>query len=356
VANTVTLYDVARRAGVSVATASRAFNGSAKRVVGAELQERVRKAAAELGYVPNTNAQAMVRGRTNIVGLVVQDISDPYFSTVAAGVMEEATRHGLLVTMASTQRNAEAEIDYVATFRRNWARAIIVVGSRTTSRSSTDLLADELARFESDGGRAVAISQPLLPVDTVAIDNRAGARALADALHTLGHQRFGILAGPRNVITAVDRVKGFRDGLARKGISLRPEHLIHGKFTRDGGYEATNELLNLHPDITCIFAVNDIMAVGAMSALRDRGLTLPTDMAIAGFDDIVTLRDVSPSLTTVRIPLAEVGSQALQLALDDRAERPRNRAVNGEVVVRDSTPRLSVVASSTDGKLATTHP
>jgi LacI family transcriptional regulator len=340
VANSVTLYDVARRAGVSVATASRAFNGSTTRVVGEQLRERVMKAAAELGYAPNVNAQAMVRGRTNMVGLVVQDIADPYFSTVASGVMLEAEAQGLLVTMASTQRNPDAEIDYIGTFRRNWARVIIIVGTRFAERSVTDRLADELAAFESDGGRAVAISQPRLPIDTVAIDNRAGARELAYALHDLGHRRFAVLAGPRNLLTASDRLRGFREALARKGAPLLPQHVIHGEFTRDGGYNATIELLKEQPDISCVFAVNDVMAVGAMAALRDQGVELPGAMAVAGFDDIATLGDIFPSLTTVRIPLSDLGAQALRLALDNSAERPRILDVKGEVVLRESTPRI----------------
>jgi len=340
VTGSVTLHDVARRAGVSLATASRALNGSANRVVGEALRERVLRAAAELRYSPNAHAQAMARRRTRIIGLSLHDIADPYFSAVAAGVMREAETHGLLVTMASTGHRPGAETDYVGAFRRHWATVVIVVGSRTDDRAATDRLAEELAAFEAEGGRAVAVSQPRLPVDTISIDNRAGARDLGHTLHDLGHRRFAVLAGPADLLTAAERVDGFREAVAHRGGRLAPEHVVPGPFTRDGGYAAMQRLLDEEPDVSCVFAVNDVMAVGAMAALRDRGVDLPAGMAVAGFDDIATLRDVSPALTTVRIPLEEIGALAVRLALDEGADRPRLRRVAGEVVVRASTPRL----------------
>jgi LacI family transcriptional regulator len=316
------LHDVARRAGVSVATASRALNGSVNRVVGAELRERVLRVATELGYAPNAHAQAMARGRTNVIGLVLHDIADPYFSTIAAGVMHEANARGFLVTMASTERAPAAEVDYVRTFRRHLVSAIIIVGSRTDDRAGTDRLADELAVFEADGGRAMAVTQPRLPVDTVVIDNRGGARDLAYALHDLGHRRFAMLAGPRGVLTATERAAGFRAALQRCGSPLPEANVVTGEFTRDGGYHAMIHLLDAGAEFSCVFAVNDVMAMGAMAALRERGIDLPGGMAVAGFDDIDVLRDVTPALSTVRLPLHEVGVQAVRLLLDDAADRP----------------------------------
>ena len=344
VSGSVTLNDVARRAGVSLATASRAFNGSKDRVVGSEMRDRVFVAATELGYSANSYAQAMARGRTDVVGLVVHDIADPYFATVAAGVMREAELHGLLVSMASTQRRPEAEVDHIAMLRHHWARAVILVGSRFADSGLNDRVADELAAYEASGGRAVAVTQPMLPVDTVAFEQRGGASDLADALYELGHRRFGILSGPPNLLTASDRTAGFTQALLRRGAPASAEHIIPGEFTRDGGYEAMERLLAAGADVTCVFAVNDVMAVGAMAALRERDIWLPDGMAIAGFDDIVTLRDVSPALTTVRVPMEEIGAQAFRLAVDDGVGRPRVRHVSGTVVLRASTPRCAVGA------------
>ena len=345
--SSVTLHDVARRARVSVATASRALNGSTtNRIVGEPLRARVLQAARDLGYAPNAHAQAMAKGRTNVIGLSLHDITDPFFSTVAAGVMHEANARGLLVTMASTERVPRAEIDYVRTFRSHLVSAIIVIGSRTVDRAVTDQLADELAAFESEGGRAVAVTQPRLPVDTVVIDNRGGARALADALYALGHRRFAVLTGPKNILTATERASGFRETLARRGCPPRPAHLVAGEFTRDGGYQAMIRLLAAGADVSCVFAVNDVMAIGAMAALRERGYQLPGGMAVAGFDDIGVLRDVTPALSTVRLPLHDIGARAVRLALDDGAGHPRTLHVRGDVMIRASTPPPSMMEPS----------
>jgi LacI family transcriptional regulator len=343
---TVTLMDVAREAGVSVATASRVLNGSGTRQVRADLADRVVAAAARLNYSINAQAQATARGRTNVVGLLVHDIADPFFSSIAAGVMRAAEPHRSVVTMYSTTGRPERELDYLVTLRSQRPRAVILAGSRVADRAIRERLGAELRLIEETGARVAMISQNVLPVDTVLVENRDGARALAQRLAELGHRRFAVLAGPRQLLTAKDRLAGFQAGLARAGITLRKEQVAHGDFTRDGGYATMSELLARGLDATCVFAVNDVMAVGAISALRDHGVPLPGGMAVAGFDDVVTLRDVRPSLTTVRLPLEELGETALELVMQPRADRPRLQRVHGEVVVRESTP-THVEAAST---------
>lgn len=341
--NVVTLGEVARRAGVSLATASRALNGSTRRV-NADLARRVLEVARELGYVPNVHAQAVARGSSSVVGLVVHDIDDPYFSAIASGVMAEADRAGLMVTLSDTRHDREREIAYVGMLRAQRARAAILVGSRVTDRAQTARLADELAAFQAGGGRVACISQPRLPVDTVMPQNRVSARELARTLVDLGHRDFAVLAGPRQIVTAQDRLAGFKAGLADGGLGLAPEKVVHGPFTRDGGYQAAVELLAQQTSCTCVFAVNDVMAMGAMAALRERNVRVPADMSVAGFDDIGALRDLTPSLTTVRLPLAAMGEQVLALALRDTGAKPRVVKVPGEVVVRESTAAVTVAA------------
>lgn len=333
----VTLMEVAARAGVSLATASRALNGSTRKV-GDDLRERVLAAARSLNYAPNAQAQAMARGQTNVVGLVVQDIADPYFSSIAAGVMSAAEGHQVLVTLGSTLRRSDREVDYLVAARGQRSRAVILAGSRIDGDEHAQALRREVEIFENAGGTVVAISQKQLPVDTVVIENRLGARDLAGELVALGYRRFGVLAGPDQMLTARDRVHGFRDGLGRHGLDLDPAYVVSGAFTRDGGYEAMQTLLARERELDCVFAVNDVMAVGAMAACRERGLSVPGDLGLAGFDDISTLRDVYPTLTTVRLPLEKVGATAFDLVLSapERA-KPRTRRIKGEVVLRQST-------------------
>ena len=331
----VTLMDVAHEAGVSLATASRAFNGSTRKVR-PDLKERVLAAAAKLNYSANAPAQAMARGATNVVGLVVHDIADPYFSSIAAGVMQAANEHHILVTVGSTMRRPERELDYLTTLRGQRSRAVILAGSRVDDADLNARLLNEIEAFQSAGGRVVVISQSKLPVDTVVVENRKGARQLAQSLAGLGYERFAILAGPRGLLTARDRTQGFRDGLTKAGVSA--PIVVHGAFTRDGGYAAMQELLDRDSKVDCVFNVNDVMAMGAMAACRDKGLRLPDDIAMAGFDDIATLRDVDPALTTVRLPLEHLGEAALELIVTVDGPQPRQTRISGEVVLRASTP------------------
>ncbi|MDT5036809.1 MAG: LacI family transcriptional regulator [Micromonosporaceae bacterium] len=338
-----TLGDVARLAEVSVATASRVLSPG-NREPRPALRVRVLAAAERLNYTPNANARAIARGGSDIVGLIVSDLSDPYFSTIAAGAIRVADEHGVLTTLADTRRDPRREIDYLSALRRQRARGVIVVGSRMRDEALHAAFARELAAYRSTDGRVSVISQPRLDADTIAVSNRAGARALAIELCRLGYRRFAVLAGPADLITATDRLAGFKAGLTKCGVELPRSHVIHGEFTRDGAYAAALRLLADGPAVDCIFAVNDVMAVGVIAAARQAGVKMPDDVGVAGFDDILTLRDVVPALTTVRIPLYDIGVEAMRRVLD-LTTTPGVRRVAGSVVLRDSTARIPNVGS-----------
>jgi LacI family transcriptional regulator len=343
---TVTLQDVADRAGVSLTTASRVVNEGARRV-GPGLAQRVNQAVTELGYTANLQARAVATGQSTMIGVVVHDIADPYFSSIAAGLIEVAEAHQLLVCMSSAAATEVAEREYVALMRAQRARAVILIGSRTDDSAAREALRAEIAAFTGSGGRAVAVGQDLLGVDTVLPENAAGAEALARAMVAIGHRRFVVLAGPRGLLTARDRLDGFRAGLAAWNVPLEAAQVVHGPFTRDGGYEAMSTVLaaagpEQAPLPDCVFAVTDVMAMGALARLRAGGLAVPADIALAGFDDIGTLRDVYPPLTTVRLPLKRMGEMAAGLVLAEPpgpapGPQPRVVPVPGEVILRDST-------------------
>ncbi|HEU5333854.1 MAG TPA: LacI family DNA-binding transcriptional regulator [Actinocrinis sp.] len=339
----VTLTDVALRAGVSQPTASRVLNGSSRRPSPAVV-EAVRRAADELGYISNAQAQALARSQTGLVGLVVHDISDPYFSTIAAGVQAEAAQRDRQVLLATTLRSTEQEIRAVNAFIGHRTDAIVLVGSRLHTDDGLrdqERLTSLLGRYRDLGGRITVIGQPLPGTHTIAPDNRAGAAALARELtaRAPAPQQFVILSGPPKLATAVDRTAGFTRELRRAG--TKPLAVVAGEFTRDGGYEAAQQVIaSLHPQRrwgTCVFAVNDVMALGAIAAFRDAGLRTPRDVQVAGFDDIPTLRDHDPGLTTVALPLQEMGRRAIEMALaPDTGDQSVTR-VTGRVVLRAST-------------------
>lgn len=334
----VTLMDVAREAGVSIATASRVLNGDGARKVAPDYRDRVLEAAQRLHYSPNLSAQAVVRGATNLVTLLVPDISDPYFSTIAAGVARRASAAGMVVMMAVSERDPMREAELVRSLRGQRPAIMILTGSRFADSAVHDPLVEELNAYQSTGGRVVFLGQGSLPFSSVVLENRAGAFALAQALVDQGYRKFGVLGGRPSLRTAVDRAEGFVSGAEDAGVTVEPDHIIYGDFTREGGYTAMNTLIDDHlDDIDLVFAANDVMAVGALSALRERDVDVPGTIALAGYDDIQPARDAYPPLTTVHIALDRVGELAVGLALDGDAGA--TLSLDSSVVLRASTPR-----------------
>lgn len=330
----VRLTDVASRAGVSLATASRVLNGS-HRSPAAAISSRVRAAAEELGYVANAQAQALARSATGLIGLVVHDIADPYFSTIVRGAQRVARDQRSQVLLAGTDRHEQAELDAVAAFASYRTDAIILAGSR--GHHSDEALTRALERYTANGGRVVTFGRSTFPgARIVEVRNREGGQQLVSALVKRGIRRFAVLSGPEELITTRDRVAGYVDAL--RGAGLEPATVVAGDFTSQGGYASAiscwEELRLTSAERVCMLAVNDVMALGAITAMRSLGLRVPDDVQVAGFDDIPTLRDHSPSLTTYRLPLQLMGEKAAELALAAESSEPVE--IFGEVMVRES--------------------
>jgi LacI family transcriptional regulator len=324
---------------VSIATASRVLHGGGGRTVGEELRRRVRAAAEELSYISNAPAQALASSSTTVVGLIVHDVADPYFGTIAAGAMRVARQQGLMVMMAATFREPGLELEYLRRLRAQRARAVLLAGSGFADQEFTDRLAEGLAGFAADGGRIACIGDHGIPADTIAPDNRGGARQAIRHLGELGHRRIGVVAGPRRLTTVLQRLDGARAALEELGHPLPADCVVEADFTREGGRAATLELLARRPDLTAVLALNDGMAAGALAALRDDlGRSVPGDVSVVGFDDLPYAADLHPALTTVGLPLEEAGARAMDLIIDaDARLAARTVEVPARLVVRAST-------------------
>ncbi|WP_232547638.1 LacI family DNA-binding transcriptional regulator [Propioniciclava soli] len=333
-----TLSDVAQHAGVSLATASRAINGSQTRVVGEELRERVLASARALGYAPDANAQAMARGTTRAVGVIVHDLTDPYFAAVADAMSRAATERDLFLTLATTGNHVEHLAEVVAQLDTLRVRAIVLVGGRWKANQPTADLLSAVDRYVSRGGRVVTIGMEVPGVDSVNVDSEDGARQLARHLHRLGYRSPLILSGPELHSTAVTRSAAFVRALADEGIAVHPDHLISSDFTRTGGAIAMRMALEAGVDVDVAIAMNDVMALGAMAEARANGVAVPQELAFTGFGDIPSLQDVIPSLTTVHIPSSSLATLALNLALDGPGDGTGDVTVPVMLVARDSTP------------------
>ncbi|MDI6101103.1 LacI family DNA-binding transcriptional regulator [Actinoplanes sp. NEAU-A12] len=312
----VTLADVARLAGVSPATVSRVINDSAKKV-NEELRERVLAAVAQLHYVPNAHAQNVARPRKSAVGVIVHDVSDPYFAEITRGLQRQAGAHDRLLVICNSYREPERELAYVALLRAQQVHALILAGSGYHDDLFTERLNAELNAYQQAGGRVAVIGRHRLVGSAVLPGNETGAYELGVRVLGLGHREVGVIAGPRYLTTTTDRLTGFRRAFDEAGVALPPARLVYSDFTRDGGAVAASALLDTEPGITALITLNDSMAVGAMAALRERGVRVPEDVSVTGFDDMPIARDVTPALTTVRLPLVEMGVRAMALALDD---------------------------------------
>jgi LacI family transcriptional regulator len=331
----VTLAQVAEAAGVSPATASRALHGG-DRNVGHELRTRVLQAARRLRYVPNAHAQALANRARATVGLIMHDVSEPYFAAITRGAMEVASAHGALVMLGSTFRSPEREIEYVSTFRAQRAQAIVIVGSGFTDVDYLDAMRAELTHYRDAGGRYAFVSHHDLPGDAVLPDNAAGGAAVARALLELGHRRFAIASGPPNLTTVEHRVGGFVSAVEEAGLPHSAVHVVEREFSEDGGRDAAHDLVREGLNATALFCASDVMALGALAALREQGVSVPGDLSLIGFDDVPVMRHLSPATSTVRLDLEGMGRAAMRLVLDDRGE-PRRIRFPAEVVLREST-------------------
>jgi LacI family transcriptional regulator len=330
------LRDVAQTAGVSVATASRVLSGNGVSVAAARRQA-VLAAARSLHYVPNAHAQALARAGTSQIGAILHDVSDPYFSEIVRGLQRAASDADRLVTVCNSYRDPERELAYVSLLRAQRVGALILTGSGLDDRSYSDRLAPQIGAFAATGGRPVFIGRHHIVGDAVLPDNVGGARALARALVALGHRRFAVIGGPPLLTTTRDRIDGFATGLREHGLELDPREIVPGDFSREGGMAAMSRLLDAPTNATCVFALNDAMALGALRVLRTRGVAVPEQISVAGFDDIPATLDCDPTLSTVHVPLAEMGALAVALALEAPSDELRVRHVRAEVLLRAST-------------------
>lgn len=343
---TVTLADVAARARVSPATVSRVLNGNYP--VATATRERVLRAVDELDYVPNGPASSLAAATSDLVGILVNDIADPFFG-IMAGAAQSAIGEGgagrggggeKLAVVCNTGGSPERELTYLTLLQRQRAAAVILTGGSLEDPEHLAATAAKLARLADAGTRVVLCGRPPVPGDstaaTLAFDNRTGARRLTEHLLSLGHRRIGYVAGPGDRTTTRHRLEGHREALAAAGLPEGPT--VHGRYDRPSGYDATGELLRLDPELTAVVAANDTVALGVCAALRDRGLSIPDDVSVAGFDDLPFSVDAVPALTTVRLPLHEAGARAGRLALGAEEAPPGGlTTIPAELAVRGST-------------------
>ncbi len=307
-----TIKDVAREAGVSVATVSRVFNDSGR--VNDETRHRVRVVAERLRFWPNGVARSLITNRTHAIGVLLPDLHGEFFSEVIRGIDLAARREGLHVLVSSSHSDTHELVSALRSMRGR-IDGLLILAPEPESIP---------AIRASAWGCPVVLLGPggeTPDFDTVALANFDGAYAVVRHLQRLGHRRIATITGPPNNRDAQQRLEGYRAGLREAGVPQPRSFEVRGDFTEPSGYQGARAVLKLTPRPTALFVANDVMAVGALGALREAGVRVPNDVAVAGFDDIALARHLTPPLTTVHVDAYQLGERALQRLLrHDRGE------------------------------------
>jgi LacI family transcriptional regulator len=299
------LTEVSRRAGVSIATASRVLNRSSHPVAEAT-RARVLQAAEELGYSPSALARALVTRRSRIIGVIVGDIVDPYFAEITRGIEDVAQKAGYMTIVCNADRRTETELEQLRLLIDYHAEGIVFAGSGFTTDARGPALADLVERARGQGIQVLALAWRDFDAPRVRVDNRAAAFDLTDYLISLGHRRIAFIAGPEGLHTSDERRRGFEAAVAAAGLEPGPVH--PGDFTYDMGHAAGLRLLADEALPDAVIGANDETAIGALAALRQAGVGVPDQISVAGMTDTRQAR--FSDLTTVNIPLYQFGAVA----------------------------------------------
>ncbi|MFF8969122.1 LacI family DNA-binding transcriptional regulator [Streptomyces sp. NPDC014995] len=337
-----TVRDVAARAGVSASTVSRVLGGTYP--VAAATRAKVLRAMRELDYVVNAHARALGGATNKTVAFVVDDVTGPFYAHIARGVEEQAAAEGRLCLLCTTHGDPQRVLAVVEAMREQRADAVIVVGGAWEDKAYQDRMTYFAQALDRVGSRLALVGRPPLgpgvPATVVEYDNEVGAFAMTTHLLSQGHRRIAYLARINGLSTSSQRISGFLRAHESLGVEHDPALILEGNYSRAYGYQAARQLLASGAEFTAIFAGTDMVAAGALQALRESGLRVPEDVALAGFDDIPLAVDLYPSLTTVSVPHEELGRSAVRLALHrDELPESQHLVLGTHIVVRDSTRR-----------------
>lgn len=327
----VTIRDVAEAAGVSIATVSRVLNNK-DHPVGAATRQRILHTAEGLGYRPNIAARSLRTERSSTVGVIADDIIGPFATRIIRGIQDRLKPEGYLCVIISADWDPDAEREAIHDLASRSIDGIIF--SETWHKAAVELL-DVASKPYVFVHRQFAVPGQFSAIP----DEMFGAQLATSHLLRLGHRRIGYINGPEHYYASEVRLQGYQAVLAGAGIAYDPDLVARGDWAVDGGYAAACRLLRSEPRMTALFAGNDLMAAGAIYALRDAGLHVPEDVAVVGYDDREISRIFRPALTTVTLPCYEMGQASAQMLLDrmaGRSEIGEEVKVSGHLIVRQS--------------------
>jgi len=330
------LSDVARQAEVSLTTASRALDPDNDHPVNARTRARVQAAAERLSYRPNPMARALRTRRLPTIAIVVHDVSDPYFAEVVKGATRAASAKGFLTVVCSSDRDPATELRYVEMLCLSRVSGVIFAGGGLEEPHYRHAMTGYARSIAGYGGAIVALQPRAERWPSEVPDNRTGARLATDHLVALGHVRVAMISGPATLRTSRERELGYADAMHKAGFT---PNIVAADFTTAGGAQAMACLLS-DRSVTAVFVATDRMALGALAELRRQGIRVPDDISVVGFDDIPGLEFIHPNLTTVRVPMQDLGAAGVARLLQELDGPPNGTRVRlhpVELVMREST-------------------
>lgn len=328
------IKDVAREAGVSVATVSRTFSGA--QFVSPEVRERVITIAGRLGYRPNAVARSLRTENTRTLGLVIPNVMNPFFTAVARAVEDAAMERGYSLVLGNTDEDPEKEARYIDVLLQKRVNGLIVSPARATSWY--------LSEVERAGVPLLFLDRYVRDVDApvVRADGRAAVGRLVEYLLNLGHERLAVISGPPETVSGGERLGAFIRGAASRGVSVPEERIVIGDFRRQSGRRAMRELLELEEPPTAVFVANNLMALGALQALEEAKARIPEDISFASFDDVSWFPLVNPPITAIAQPVGELGVAVARMLPEMAGGGGRQESVilEAELVIRGSCKRV----------------
>ncbi len=334
------IIEIAKKAKVSIATVSRALNNDPK--VKEETKNLVVKIATELNYKPNLVARNFAKKTSNIIGLILPDIADEFFSELIKGVDKVSFQHNFYTMVISSHRYQKLE-ETLSSILRNGLLGGMILLVANISKELKAILSQTKIPFVLVSGGAHSSDY-----DVVSVDNYQGAYDMTNYLiRKCGYKNIAHISGPKDNEDAIIRIKAFQNALKDNGISVNRSFLVEGNFTRESGVQAAMKLMSFKNKPEVIFAANDMMALGCYDAASKKGFSIPDDIAIAGFDDIFVSQYLNPPLTTVRAQIEDEGKHAAELLLNKIKNCPGNNTptkkirITTELVVRNSTKLIN---------------
>jgi|FLYN01.1.fsa_nt_gi LacI family transcriptional regulator len=330
-----TQNDVARRANVSQALVSYVLNGNTNVTIPAETRQRILEAIKELGYQPSKTARSLRTSKTYTIAGVIPDILNPFYPAFQRGIQDVADAHHYDLVTYNTHAHPDKERSFCESLLQGRADGLIAVFFHVNAMDLRPLLERGIpvvrleARYKAPGG---------YPLDNIYVDNAAASHAAVSYLIGKGHRRIGMLAGHAG--PSRNRIAGYRQALTDHAITPDENLIETADFNETGGYTGMKALLERFPDLTAVFASNDLMAIGAMQAIREAGRRVPEDMAVVGFDDIPAARLISPGLTTISQHQEQIGRRAAQMLFErlkgDAPPGGRTESMPFELIIRQS--------------------